>query len=476
MTSLHDAGGIDSLHGNAVPANVRESDLILARVQRRGESAEFQAVRVWRLSPLGVELVQPTDGSPEFGSGERLDLQLVIEGRRSEFTGLVVSEAIEGSKEKLFGVRFLSEDVEQRPTSIDDRRVMRWVCSEEHLPRAVAPAPGRFNEFIGFQVKNISADGLMMVTDIENSFLIPKMTLRLSLNLPMVGDTSIECIIAWTRIGTDGAKDYVEVGARMIDLSKTSRAILGQYLVQFSRDASLEDLIEKGFSPNNLDQGISFYCLKTEKDYNEVLELRRLNSEDDGKPIETFVTEADVISRIVVGRIGSRIVAAARVKYPGLQENLSCEATLTWQKTYPRPDQIIEVEGIEMNCPDSMREPTLLALFRFICTACTSVNRPNVLVYTDVKPELFERVGWTSLGKTDSQYSVLIGNAYESIKGRNTNPIMWNYVWRRSARFLMESGVLRPVGTEKLMLRIYFAFGPASKMFFRLRRVIGRLK
>ena len=380
MTSEHDGGGLDALHDKAVPTNVRESDLILARVRRRDVAREYETVRVWRLSPLGIELVQPDDRTQVFKNGERLDLQVVIEGRRAEFAGLVVSQEAVRPRENLFGVRFLSDESTERAPSVDDRKAMRWVCSEEHLPRAVAPSPGRFNEFIGFQVRNISADGLLLVTDIANSFLIPKMALRLTLNLPMVGDTIIDCVLQWTRIGTDGAKDFVEIGAKMIDLSKTSRQILGQYLAQFSRDARLEDLVASGFSANNIDQGFSFFCLKTEKEYDEVLRLRRTSSNNTDSEIEDYVSESDRVARIVLGKIGARTVAAARVKYPGLQEKLACETKLKWTEAYPRPEQIIEVEGIALDCPDALKETTVLALFRYICTSCTSINRPNVLI------------------------------------------------------------------------------------------------
>ncbi|MEM7099293.1 MAG: PilZ domain-containing protein [Pseudomonadota bacterium] len=453
------------IHGRAKPTDVRETDKVVARARERGTTKEFEDVRVWRLSPLGVEFLIPVDHMEEFAQGQTLDLQLVVEGRRSEIVGYIVSVS-ENPSGRILGARFLSESKsEQQIGNRDSRAAMRWVCSEHHLPRAVAASPGRFNHFIGFQVRNISVSGLMLVTDIENSFLIPKMKLMLSISLPMVGETILEVELVWLRIGSSGGSDVLEIGARVHDIDQRSKALLGQYLVQFAQDVSINSLIAAGFTPENIELGIEFLSLKSESEYAELLDLR---AKEDGTnlPGSAFAHESDKISRIIVGRLGGRVIVAARVRYPELQDTLACEVSVPWPESQPRPDQLIEVDGI---CSiSSRREQTVLALFKYICTACTSGSRKTVLVYSDQKA-LFESVGWEGVGKIGGAY-VLVGDAYEAIKGRNTNPFRWNFVWRDSALFLMETESFQPSGTSALILKLYLALGPISRLVYSLKK------
>lgn len=475
MGNSHESTGVDFLHDDFVPSDVRESDAILTRIRLRGEENEFLSARTWRLSPLGIEIVRPELDEQQWQSGTRLDLQIVIEGKRSEFSGLIVAEQAFNSKIDIIGIRFLADQDElEAKRKQNERRAMRWMCSEEHLPKAVAASPGKFNEFLGFKIKNISSNGLLLVTTTKNSFLIPGMRLTLSINLPMVGDAIIKCQLVWMRVGRDGAQDVLEIGASMLNLGQTEKGMLGQYLVQFSKDLSLPDLISDGFAPRSISQGIEFYALKTETDYNQVLQIRSKAGDDSTLPIEHFVHPNDQNARIVVGRIGNSIVVSARVKYPELKERLLCEDYMSWDDSIARTDQMLETEGIVLDCPATLEDDTLLALFRYICTSCTSATRQTVLLYTERDSKFFEDIGWVELSNNNN-INTLVGNAYEAIKGKNTSPIKWNYVWRRSAEYMLRTGEIRPAGTDRLMLKIYFAFGSVTKLLFRLRAWRSRI-
>ena len=61
------------IHDIIFPADVRATDLITARLRRRDYDTEFQVVRVWKLSPLGVELI-PGDET-EYKKRDGVDLE-----------------------------------------------------------------------------------------------------------------------------------------------------------------------------------------------------------------------------------------------------------------------------------------------------------------------------------------------------------------------------------------------------------------
>ena len=73
---------LDFIHGSIWPADVRQMDNIVGRIRRRGASSEYADIRIWKLSPLGVELLDET-AELIFRKGEEVDLQIVIFGERS---------------------------------------------------------------------------------------------------------------------------------------------------------------------------------------------------------------------------------------------------------------------------------------------------------------------------------------------------------------------------------------------------------
>lgn len=475
-----ESAGISSIHDGIVPKDVRETDFIHARYRLDGEDADYSQIRIWRISPLGAELVRPeTHEGKLLKKGKSLELQLVIEGRRSDFRCAIVDEQNGESGLELLGVRFLvSEDRDKVESVVDTRRAQRWICSEEHVPRAVAPAPGSFNEFIGFKVRDISSKGLLLTTSLDNGFLISGMRLSLSIHLPLVAETYVKVEIVRLRIGTAGAEDILEVGVDMVDPSSHTLALFGQYLVQFSRTSSVEALVAEGLVPRNVSLGMSIYPLKSEADFKEVLQLRKAASEEIGLKFEpsSFAEEQDRKARILVGRLGKNMVVTARVRYPVSGDQLTCEPEFGITESEGRIDQLIEVTAIVVRVPREYYEQILLTLVRYICTSCTSAERQKVLVVSLPSMRgVYEKAGWRRV-YADQEKVVLLADAYSAIQGKGVNPVAWNFVWRDVADYLLEIGELKPVGIERIVLRVFRLFGPLSKLIFYLRRMRSNIR
>ena len=133
----------EDIHGVANPSDVRETDSVFARIRESGTTNDYSQIRVWRLSPLGVELVDSDTNDTDLSKGKSIDLQIVVEGRRSEMSGKVVSTR--NSKHgDICGLRFLSENSHHRSPDKYNRTAMRWLCSEHHLPSCLlytSPSP-----------------------------------------------------------------------------------------------------------------------------------------------------------------------------------------------------------------------------------------------------------------------------------------------------------------------------------------------
>jgi hypothetical protein len=252
VMSRTDPPTFEAIHASIFPADVRVNDRILARVRKRDEDA-YVDVRVWRLSPLGVEIVDP---DPELGleRGVPIDLELVIAGQRTAFEGLVVDLVADTSRLKLIGIRF-SRQTEAHEVGVERRRSKRWLCSDEFLPTCVAPAPGRFDEYMYFRIRDISPDGLQLTCSLRNKFLIPGMRLHLTAVFPMGSVVVLQVEIARVGVMSIAGEERLVVGTTFLDLSPLGRRTIGQYLIQFSDADTLEQLRDVGFAPASMAQG-----------------------------------------------------------------------------------------------------------------------------------------------------------------------------------------------------------------------------
>ena len=78
------------IHEIINPADVRERDRVLARLRKRDrDQSAYTSLRVWKMSPLGVELVHPSEGEV-FSKGTPIDLEIIVSGQRMYFEGLIV--------------------------------------------------------------------------------------------------------------------------------------------------------------------------------------------------------------------------------------------------------------------------------------------------------------------------------------------------------------------------------------------------
>ena len=73
--NIHDLD-FKAIHSEIRPTDIRIHDRILARIRRRVDAAAgYVSIQVWKLSPLGVELVQSAE-SEEFKKGDPVDLEI----------------------------------------------------------------------------------------------------------------------------------------------------------------------------------------------------------------------------------------------------------------------------------------------------------------------------------------------------------------------------------------------------------------
>lgn len=464
------------IHETVFPADVRAQERIVARIRKRVENSSFESIRIWKISPLGIELVQSENS--KFDRGDKVDLEITIGGQRTHFEGLIVDLVRENEDIALIGIR-LSNRGRDLESASEKRRSIRWICSDDFFPTCVSPTPGRFNEYIYFQIRDISKEGFLLICSLRNKYLIPGMQLNLIASFPMVGDLSLPVCVVRVGITSERGKDYLVVGTQFVSLSKGAKNIIGQYLLQFTDAETLDDLRSADFFPKSVAKATDFYFLKSESDYEEVLDLR-LVAHKAGNTVssEVKVLEMgdifDTNSRIIVGKHKGKIIASARVRFNVLEEPMEHEQYFDWPDYLPRRDQIFEVTRVCTHL-NFRRNDLLAALLQFICATCIQPQRPWALFSsTDDLLSFYTKAGLKQTGISYSHpmylgtQNVLLTNTFDLLLGKTSDPMYWNALWRNVYSYLVDSGVITPEPMDRARIRAYKLFYPIAGLFYKI--------
>jgi predicted GNAT family N-acyltransferase len=435
-------------------------------------------MRVWRISPLGIELIDDGSQGGVLTKGEPVDLEVTVGGQRSYFEGLVVDLVREGDSTRQIGIRLskrIDSDAHDDRRS-DRRKSRRWICSEEFFPTCMTLTPGRFDDYVYFQIRDISATGLLLACSLRNKYLVPGLTLVLTISFPMVGSASARVKVSRVGISSEGGRDFLTVGAEFVRIDMHARHTIGQYLAQFGMSGSLDDLREMGFVPRSISKGTDFYFLKTEEDYRAILGLRLLAHQREGT-ISNGTSAADMgdlndaKSRILVGKHKGEVIATGRVRFNERDVPLEQEAYVSWPKHLPPREQIVEVSRVCTH-PDYRRGDLLASLMRQVAATCVRAERPYVLIVSLPNLRgLYQRIGFRDTGMSHEQafwkgtQHLLLGNGMDILRGRGVHPLYWNYVWRDVVDYMVDNQMLELVGMDRIRV-----------MFFRLLRPIAAFR
>ncbi|NBC22550.1 MAG: GNAT family N-acetyltransferase [Gammaproteobacteria bacterium] len=465
------------VHDIIFPADVREGDLITARVKKRG-GEDYYVYRVWKLSPLGVELLPSEELL--FEKGERIDLELTVGRQVSHFEGIVVDEASGSRQRPVVGVRFSAKVTELVP-GVDRRRGSRWLCSSQFDPVCIAPNPAQFNDFLYLKIRDISGSGIRAITSLRNKFVVPGMELNLQISFPLTSHISTTMRVSRLGVTTEAGKDYLELGLIFTSLSRQQREIIGQYLVQFSDAESLADIRQEGFFPLSLTKGVDYQYIKSAEDFKSVLELRLRANRENGK-VPDHYTAADMADvydtrgRILVGKYKGTIVGTARLTFTEPGERLEHEEYLTLPDDFPRREQILECSRAATN-PDFRGSDLWTTLIQHLAICAIQARRHWCVISTT--PELvdmYRRLGFKATGMTyehelypGKTQVVMLINVPEAVMGIGVGPIYWNVVWRDVAKYLADQELLGP-STRVKIYSVLSPFAEIAKYFSRRPR------
>ncbi len=465
---------VSEIHGGIVPADVRQGDPIFARLISQNKDINFdKEFRVWRMSPLGIELL--VDGTSPTPKGLTVDLELRVGNQKNLLSGLVVDDIVSENGHHFLHIRLVSKTTE-RSEDIERRSSNRWMCSDQFYPTAVASNPAKFNDFVYFKVKDLSNGGMKIHTSLRNKFIMPEMTFDCIFNFPMVTQLKMKITVKNLRIEMDGTKEVLALGVSFNQADAGLNEAVSQYLMQFGNVGSLEELIASGVHVNKVSDSVNFTYVRTKEDYDKVLELRFLSYKDagklkDGATIQDMADEYDSRARIVVGTYKGQVVSSARLIFNQFDDTMEQERFVKWPSHLPRRDEMVEIMRA-CTRPDFRGSDLLIAMFKFIAIAVAQSKRKWIIICaTKNMAPLYTRIGFHEVGLTyehaglnNLKHDILLANVPDAMMGKTVGPIEWNIVWSGVSNYLQQYDLLELDPATNLRLGVYRLLTPVAKI------------
>jgi predicted GNAT family N-acyltransferase len=432
---------------------------------------------VWRISPLGVELLLG-DNPPAIDRGSRINLVLQMGRQQSQFQGLVVETRHSEGKNDLIGIRWYPEQGET-PFIGNRRAKERYMCGVQFLPTGVAPNPVRFNDFIHFRVRDVSADGMQIVSSLRNKFLVPGMELDSMVSFPTIGQIRARLRIIHARIHSEDGRDYLSLGTRLTNPNPRITQILGQYVMQFGPPASVEALRDAGLHLTSAVRAVEFGFVRTEEEYRQVLELRRLAYTSAGKISKQTTAEEtsdiyDTRARILVARYKGEIIASLRLIYHEPGDRTEHEQFTTLPDDFPRKDELVEITRVCTH-PDYRRSDLLLGLFKHAVLAVLQSGRRWILGSATPKLlHVYTRLGCRATAVKyrhedlgSEEHNIFLGDTVAGLSGAAVGPIVWNLLFDDMWDHLDTRNLLPRDPVVALRLAMYRGAKPFASLALR---------
>ena len=469
------------LHGTYYPADVYPGEAFSATIRAivNGDNIA-ESARVWRISPLGLEIIVDSEKT-QLVLGQLVDVDLQMGASLASLHGLTIAKERNELGNSVFGIRLLDR-VSEPFDGADRRQDPRWICAEQYAPVCVAVNPARFGDFVYLRVREISANGMRLLTSLRNKFLVRGMTLECVASFPFVSQLPLKMQIENVKLATEVGKDYLSVGVSLSELNRQERQIIGQYLIQFGEGVSVADLRKQDMAPKSIASSLEFSFVRTLDEYQQVLDLRRIAYQAAKKVPDHISSEEmsdvyDTRSRIVIGKHKGKVIASAGLVYNEYHDRMEIEESVVWPDTLPRRDEMVEVIR---NCthPSFRGSDLLMAMFQFIAiTVIQSKRRYVVIGCTPDLISLYSKIGMESQGIEyrhgklgDSPHIVMLGDIPRALSGAAINPLFWNAVWAPTTNYMISSAILELTQADRARMNLYRLFRPASLLLERRMR------
>ncbi|MCJ8277151.1 MAG: PilZ domain-containing protein [Bdellovibrionales bacterium] len=467
------------IHDGIAPADILRGEMIKAIITT-DKSNSPTPVRVWRMSPLGIEIICD-EFQLDLNKGDQISIELIVGKQVTHHTGLLVDSVHNESNHKVAGIRLFRNN-KRDYSGQDTRKTNRFICSSQFYPSGCAKNPCKFNDFIYFKAADLSNNGMHLITSLRNKYLVKGMKISSIFNFPMTGDIEIKFEIVNVRFTRDNGKEYLGLGVRFINPSTKLLEIIGQYLFQFGDVSSLKELKDSNLFSGRISDKVDFRFVKNQEEYEKVLELRKTsylavnkaNAEDSP---ESFSDIYDARSRIVIGEYNGNIIATSRLTFHENVDKFEQQEYIEWSHDLPRTHESLEIMRVCVH-PDYQKTDVLLGMFHFnALTAVQSKRKYVVMSVTEEMRKFYSRIGFQDVNLSyehptlnNTVHNICIANVVDGMSGKNCDPVYWNIVWADVTSYLEEYDLISLDPAAKIRMNSYRLLKPfANYLRSRMR-------
>lgn len=429
---------VKQTHGTFAPSAVYLGENF--RLQQDPGNDCLVGARVWRVSPQGIDLCFPS--AVALTIGEKFNVHLSISGQRFPVTLTVVTPVYREADRDIAGFSMAQGISAAALKSLiaPPSDPVFWKTSCDYIPTAFSKGVGQFKSKIYYQVAEISAQGLILTTDLFNTRLVPGFKLLLRVQFPPLGSLQLMVVIHSATVAAGEVEPKLRIRVAFTKVLKKARQLMGQYLLQFGSTNNTgltpRALRKSGLLVRSVSAALDFKYVDNDEEYQEVLNLRHEAYVSAGRvePTvlrESFVDKYDGRSRIIIGRHHGKIVATVRLAFPKTGDPFEHSAYGELPKSLPATDNTVEIGRASTN-PEYRNGDLFLSLLRFATLTVIQSGRRYILIlaHTDLAPIYF-RIGFKNMRASlklkpfrNEEHIVCLGDTTSFLHG-DINPFVW---------------------------------------------------
>jgi N-acyl-L-homoserine lactone synthetase len=228
------------------------------------------------------------------------------DGQEFKVWGVVANSeelVFRGEQKVRIGILFAARmDSAQEATNTEAAKRMRVLCPDGYHPPAFCEDPFFFHERIHFDVVDFSAKVMRVRVMGFYATLLPNVCLNMTVFLPMLGAYTVAVRIDSVLEAGEGEQFFLDVEL-IGDVSRFQNDV-SQFLLMSGAIGSVEELRERLFVVDHLEQALFFRYANGDDDLAEVRRLR-------GAAFDEF----DSFSRQLLCKVGGKTIACARLVF-----------------------------------------------------------------------------------------------------------------------------------------------------------------
>jgi predicted GNAT family N-acyltransferase len=486
----NDAAFSEAVHGTFIPTDIRQTDSVGATVQGH-QDAEKVVVRLWRISPAGIEFI-PQEAAA-YGLDDCLTLTIEIGKQTITHRGRVTALGQTVDKKPLVGTQFFATGVRNDEQMVGLRRQkIRWTCDPSYMPTGIADNPGIFNDRIYFRVVNLSNAGMRLVTSMRNKLVIPGLLLDAEIGLPLCGTIKVTLKLVTSNAATADNEAMHHIGAVITKVSPKDLLLLGQYILRFGSHKdflpSPKRLKIEKYGTIPLGDMVDFSFVRTQQEYVQVTKLRSeaFQSVDGLGVVSSPEDMADVFdarSRIIIAKYRDKVIATLRVCFHGPEDLFEEEQYITFPSHFPRKDDMIEASRAATH-RDYRGVDLFHNMMRFMMLTTLQSGRRYIIqsTYAALVP-IYERIGFTHTGLhvphpvfPGEKLHLLLGDARGVAEGQSGKKFTFLYYLPHIDRYLRNDATVKLGWVARNQMRIYKHSAPLMRIYAKLPQLSKKLK